>query len=983
MTSETPYPGLRSFRSHEVDIFFGRDDHIDEMIDKLAKMHFLCITGPSGCGKSSLARTGLMNGLESGFLSGRGSDWVFVDMRPGNDPLATLFQRFAEAVAPQSGDNGGPNDGTATPPERVAQIRQLLANHVARRSHDLTAAIELIQGLAERPILILIDQFEELFRYAQKDSRTAVTFVDVLLQTIAAAKNIYVAITIRTDELEKCSRYPGLTLAINNSQFLTPMLDRFQIQEAIEGPISVFAGTIDSELIVWLLNSVEDELDKLPLLQHTLKLLYQYKCDQGLAGHPDVPVHPDDEMPCQHATIGLRDFISCFSLDPSLDAADMQGRNVLRHILSGRLDAIYFSLPPSLQPGAQRLFCALTSSDTGKRDIRRAPTLDELERTINLSRHDTQSIIAAFSQGSDTYLQVTRNTQEPNLDTVDVTHECVLRLWSRLSDEWLRDERSSTDNIRYLAQSAKNYEDGMRRNAFLGWLWGENTLSGGTLKHYSDWFSKAEPTPTWAARHLSDISWLDKSQTTHLSPELIFQEVTHFLSVCRRRQKFLRASSLGVVVAILLCAGGLAALLAMKNRSLEEADRTTSAITALLGPPKPQENDRTDKDAGRECSGQSEFCRSIATARTVRFSIDELRKYDQTPACPADAVYRSVAPISNLTSGECAQFSAVVQGTPMNPDVGDDYTTSFVIAKQIAANASNQSLARPLFSAISAKNPYTPVVFRYLGDAYLEDSTVPQERRFSEGGTCLRRAMDLSCQNQLDIYDLYFSVYALDDFFDTFNLKQQRVILLLSLSRALLPREPRASQKPSVDEIQRLWRGAQPAAEAARLIAQTHGCNAKLSNQPMSANATASSEPACALVKSLYERAAHAWGDMLQLANTTEVDDAARLQVIFGAGLVGLFWGQDAEFRQLASGLIDQTALGKWLLQGAEDRKLPRYFSGLAMLSCLQGRYDDAKQYASKIVSDDEKYLEIKRKVAGCETSTDLANLFNRTTISE
>jgi hypothetical protein len=319
----------------------------------------------------------------------------------------------------------------------------------------------------------------------------------------------------------------------------------------------------------------------------------------------------------------------------------------------------------------------------------------------------------------------------------------------------------------------------------------------------------------------------------------------------------------------------------------------------------------------------------------------------------------------------------------MNPDVGEDYTTSFGIAKQIAANVDNQSLARPLFSAISKQNPYTPTVFRNLGESYLADPKIPQEQRFSQGGTCLRRAMDLSCQNQQDIYDLYFSVYALDDLFDTFNLKQQRIILLLSFSRTLLGAEPRSPQKPSVDEIQRLWRGAQPAAEAARLIAQTHGCNTRLSNEPILVTGTVSSEPACALVKTLYEHAAGAWQEMLRLAKAPDLDEAERLQVIFGAGLVGLFWGQDSEFRQVATGLVDVQALDYWLNQGAAARNQPRYFSGLAMLSCLQHRYAEAKEYASKIVSADEKYLEIKQKALACQASTDLANLFNRTTISE
>ncbi len=107
-----PYPGLRPFRKDESDIFFGRDDHIGEMIAKLSESHFLCVTGSSGCGKSSLARTGLMNHLEAGFLPGRGSDWIFCDLNPGDHPVDTLFRRIADAIVEVQSDDGDalPND---------------------------------------------------------------------------------------------------------------------------------------------------------------------------------------------------------------------------------------------------------------------------------------------------------------------------------------------------------------------------------------------------------------------------------------------------------------------------------------------------------------------------------------------------------------------------------------------------------------------------------------------------------------------------------------------------------------------------------------------------------------------------------------------------------------------------------------------------------------------------------------------------------
>ena len=52
--SEFPYPGLRPFGRAEADIFFGREDHIDQLLAKLGQTHFVAVFGPSGFGKSSL-----------------------------------------------------------------------------------------------------------------------------------------------------------------------------------------------------------------------------------------------------------------------------------------------------------------------------------------------------------------------------------------------------------------------------------------------------------------------------------------------------------------------------------------------------------------------------------------------------------------------------------------------------------------------------------------------------------------------------------------------------------------------------------------------------------------------------------------------------------------------------------------------------------------------------------------------------------------
>ena len=66
-----PYPGLRSFRREESDLFFGREDFVGTMVDKLGTTRFLAVLGSSGTGKSSVVKTGLLDSLdpESSYLS--------------------------------------------------------------------------------------------------------------------------------------------------------------------------------------------------------------------------------------------------------------------------------------------------------------------------------------------------------------------------------------------------------------------------------------------------------------------------------------------------------------------------------------------------------------------------------------------------------------------------------------------------------------------------------------------------------------------------------------------------------------------------------------------------------------------------------------------------------------------------------------------------------------------------------------------------
>jgi hypothetical protein len=91
-----PYPGLRPFEQHEAEIFFGRESHVDRLLEILQRTRFLAVIGPSGSGKSSLVRAGMLPALAAGWL-GTGSDWRIITMRPGNRPPASAGNGPARA----------------------------------------------------------------------------------------------------------------------------------------------------------------------------------------------------------------------------------------------------------------------------------------------------------------------------------------------------------------------------------------------------------------------------------------------------------------------------------------------------------------------------------------------------------------------------------------------------------------------------------------------------------------------------------------------------------------------------------------------------------------------------------------------------------------------------------------------------------------------------------------------------------------------
>ena len=210
-----PFPGLRPFREDEEHLFFGRENQVDTLVDTLAATRFLAVVGTSGCGKSSLVNSGLRPALHRGLMATGGTRWSMVQFRPGGDPIRAM----ARALVAEKGLFEDPG-------LKVVSLLEIVEVTLRMSKLGLVDIFAQARLPAGSQLLVIVDQFEELFRYRKTEgggpdrAQDAVAFVNLLLEARAQPSGpIHIVLTMRSDFLGDCAQLPGLAEAINTGQY--------------------------------------------------------------------------------------------------------------------------------------------------------------------------------------------------------------------------------------------------------------------------------------------------------------------------------------------------------------------------------------------------------------------------------------------------------------------------------------------------------------------------------------------------------------------------------------------------------------------------------------------------------------------------------------------------------------------------------------------------------------------------------------------
>lgn len=411
----SPYRGLAAFQPEDGSRFFGREGLVASLVDQLDRDRVLFVVGPSGSGKSSLVRAGLIPAVQGGAIAGS-DQWPVALFSPRSNPTAELSYHLRRMADGANGSGGAPDP-----------VSSIIATDEARR---LTDSICGVRG----GLLMVIDQFEELFTLSQRRDQEA--FIELLAAVVdPAASRVRAVLAMRADFYGICATFPWLARRITANQMLVGPMSRADLHRAIEQPAVAAGFHLEDGLVDAVLEDAGSEPAALPLVSHAMAETWRRRDGRAL------------------------------TLSGYRAAGGVAGS------ISQTADALYETVFDEAERHAcRRLMLRLVTPGEGSPDTRRRLPIGELD-----SDHDPEVSRRVAAEMIDARLLTA------DRDSLEIAHEALLRSWPRLRS-WIEEGRDDLKTRQRIGFAAADWSMQERNPDLL--------YRGTTLQVALEWMTK-------------------------------------------------------------------------------------------------------------------------------------------------------------------------------------------------------------------------------------------------------------------------------------------------------------------------------------------------------------------------------------------------------------------------------------------------------------------------------------------------------------
>lgn len=285
-----PYKFLNYYTREDKAIFFGRDQDIDRLQERMLCSGLLVVFGKSGVGKTSLLRAGLL----SRYLAPHD---LVLNLRMLSEP--------------------------------VASIRSLLCKVLGLKDKpqlSLASLLETAEGCVRGRVILVLDQFEEFFLRCAPPQRLhfGEQLADILRLDL---RRTHLILSLREDFLAQMSELEDSVPTILQQRFRVQALTREQALEATLKPARLFGLSVDEKVIEDLMGLLDRGGIEPPQLQIVLDRLYDQRTDNRICLEQYQKLGGAERI--------LRDYFE-ETLDHNLGPDSQRARELLKKMITPR-----------------------------------------------------------------------------------------------------------------------------------------------------------------------------------------------------------------------------------------------------------------------------------------------------------------------------------------------------------------------------------------------------------------------------------------------------------------------------------------------------------------------------------------------------------------------------------------------------------------------------------------------------------------------